>query len=151
MHVHIERARISEYQVGFIMEFLNKKELVPYIVKIAGREYNKNHYCKTDDKKKMTWGLSYDRKLNRERTDKYSALNTAKPHTIEVRIFASPESFLECAARLEFIEGLVRFSSPYSVHVKSLKEKFSWDTFATYMENNRKDFPNFSALYQGAL
>ena len=151
MHVHIERSKISEYQVGFMMEFLNREELATKIVTIAGRDYTRNHYCKNNNKYKMTTGLNWDTKLRRTATDKYTAFNTAKRTTVEVRIFASPESYLECAARLEFIEGLVKYSSPYSVSVKNLKDKFKWDTFKTYMENNYKEFPNFHALYQGVI
>jgi hypothetical protein len=147
MHVHIERSKISEYQVGFLLEFLNKSNLTKHIIPIAGRDYTDNAYCRNDDTRKMTTGLTWDRKLKRNPTSKYSALNTSKVYTIEVRIFASPESYLECAARLEFIEGLVKYSSPYSISVKHLKDKFEWDTFMTFMETHRKDFPNFHALY----
>ena len=151
MHVHIERSKISEYQVGFLLEFLNKSNLTKHIIPIAGRDYTDNHYCRNDDTRKMTTGLTWDRKLKRNPTSKYSALNTSKTYTIEVRIFASPESYLEYAARLEFIEGLVKYSSPYSISVKHLKDKFEWDTFKTFMETHRKDFPNFHALYQGVI
>ena len=150
MHVHVERSKLSEYQIGFMMEFLNNSELVPFIERIAGREYSTNAYCRARDSVKMTEGLSFDEgalKLVRSNTDKYSPLNTAKRHTVEVRIFSSPESMLECAARLDFVNALVKYSSPYSVDVKRLKDKFNWDVFIDYIRRNTKQFPHFSALY----
>lgn len=151
MHVHIERAKLTEYQVGFIMQFLNSELLVPQITRVAGRRYASNNYCKNNTEMTMTWGLQWEGKLTRSRTSKYSALNTSKPQTIEVRIFASPESYLECAARLEFIDGLVKYSSPYSVNVKRLKDKFTWPVFEAFMAANAKTYPNFAALFQGGF
>lgn len=147
MHVHIEKAKLSQYQIGFMLEFLNKEELIEPITKIAGREYSKNSYCKTDKYMTMTKGLFWDKRLMRYETDKYTSLNTRKSKTVEIRIFASPESYLECVARLEFVEGLVLYSSPYAISVKSLRDKFKWETFEHYMKTNKHHFPNFNCLY----
>jgi hypothetical protein len=147
MHVHIEKRKLSEYQIGFMLEFLNKEDLTVHIEKIAGRNYKDNHYCKTDKYATMTKGLFWDKRLMRNETDKYTTFNTRKNKTVEIRIFASPESYMECVARLEFVEGLVLFSSPYSMHVKSLKDKFKWETFEQYMQTNKKHFPYFNCMY----
>ena len=150
MHVHIEKARLSQYQIGFIMQFLNNRTLAENIKTIAGRDYVTNHYTSLKDEHTMTYGLYYDdygKKVIRNNTDKYSALNTAKQHTVEVRIFASPNNAEECFARLDFVNALVQYSSPYSVSVKTLKDKFTWTTFASYVKNHKKDFPHLYTNY----
>ena len=150
MHVHIDKKRLSNYQIGFMLEFLNKGELIPHIELIAGRPYSTNTYCRADSSKKMTWGLSsveytFDKRLYQSRTptNKYSPFNTGKEKTVEIRIFASPNSYEECVARLDFVNALIHYSSPYSISVKSLKDKFNWDTFKAFIVANRKEFPDF--------
>lgn len=146
MHVHIERAKLSEYQIGFIQEFLNKTELIRLNEKVAGRNYSSNTYCRTKAGIKLTTGITYDfevKKLVRTESGKYSALNTGKPNTVEIRIFSSPETEEECFAKLDFVSALVQFSSPYSVHVKNLKDKFSWVELHKFILNNKKEFKDF--------
>lgn len=146
MHIHIERKKLSEYQIGFIMAFLNNENLVGDIIKIAGRDYTQNQYTRFNKNHTMTHGIYYDTYAHtvlRSPTDKYSPLNTAKPNTVEVRIFSSPESAEECFAKLDFVAALVKYSSPYSVSVKSLKDKFNWNVFTSYIAQHRKDYPDF--------
>ena len=150
MHVHIEKARLSQYQIGFIMQFLNNRTLAENIKTIAGRDYVTNYYTSLKDEHTMTYGLYYDdhdKKVIRNNTDKYSALNTAKQHTVEVRIFASPNNAEECFARLDFVNALVQYSSPYTVSVKALKDKFTWATFTSYVKSHKKDFPHLYTNY----
>lgn len=146
MHVHVDKSKLSSYMIGFMLEFLNKSSLIPYIEKVAGREYSTNTYCKSSAHMKMSWGNKFDEdkyKLVKTPTQKYSPLNTSKPTTIEVRIFSSPESHEEMCAKLDFVAALVKYSSPYSVSVKSLKDKFIWETFTGFIKANRKEFPHF--------
>jgi len=146
MHVHVDKSKLSNYQIGFMMEFLNKTELLPDIEKIAGRSYSTNTYCASDKAMKMSWGNKFDEASYRHirtKTGKYSPLNTAKEQTIEVRIFSSPESFEEMSAKLDFVAALVKYSSPYAVSVKSLKDKFLWPTFIRFVTVNKKEFPHF--------
>lgn len=150
MHVHVDKSKLSNYEIGFMMEFLNKKELVPHIEVVAGREYSKNSYCKTSSHMKMSWGNRFDEgsyKIHKQATEKYSPLNTAKDKTVEVRIFSSPESHEEMCAKLDFVAALVKYSSPYSVSVKSLKDKFIWETFTDYVKANRKTYPHFCSFF----
>lgn len=146
MHVHVDKSKLTNYQMGFMMEFLNKDELIPYITTVAGREYSKNTYCRTSKSMTMTWGNSFDEgsyKLYKRSTEKYSPFNTAKSKTVEIRIFSSPESFEEMSAKLDFVAALVKYSSPYAVSVKSLKDKFTWETFTGFVKANRKEFSHF--------
>jgi hypothetical protein len=47
------------------------------------------------------------------------------------------------AAKLDFVAALVKYSSPYAVSVKSLKDKFTWEVFTAFVQANRKEFPHF--------
>lgn len=150
MHVHVDKSKLSNYEIGFMMEFLNKDSLIPHIEKIAGREYSKNSYCKTSSGMKMSWGNKFNEesyKIYKTATQKYSPLNTAKDKTIEVRIFSSPESHEEMCAKLDFVAALVKYSSPYAVSVKSLKDKFTWETFTDFVKMNKKAYPHFCSYF----
>lgn len=150
MHVHIERSKLSQFQIGFMMEFLNHKKLIPFISVVAGRKYADNTYCRPNEAYNMTYGVYFDPadwKLKRSNTDKYTPLNTAKTHTVEVRIFSSPKDHEECAAKLDFVAALVAYSSPYSVSVKNLKEKYDWQLFLKFVEKNRSQYKDFFKYY----
>lgn len=150
MHVHVDKSKLSNYEIGFMLEFLNKPSLVPDIEKIAGRSYSTNPYCKTSSNMKMSWGNSFDEdgyKLIKKTTDKYSPLNTRKDKTIEIRIFSSPESHEEVCAKLDFVAALVKYSSPYSVSVKRLQDKFTWEVFTEFVKANRKTYPHFVSYF----
>jgi len=150
MHVHIERAKLSEYQIGFIQEFINHPDLLAKNQIVAGRNYSTNHFCKTAAHIKMTTGLQYNadyKTLKRTASEKYSALNTKKATTVELRIFSSPESAEECFAKLDFVSALVQYASPYSVHVKSLKDKFNWDEFTKFILANKKEFNDYHSYF----
>lgn len=146
MHVHIEKEGLSQFQIGFITEFLNHTDLLKQNEKVAGREYSKNSYCKSNSELKMTTGLSYNfeiKKLTRWPGEKYTPVNTAKDKTIEIRIFSSPKTQEECFAKLDFVSALVQYSSPYSVQVRHLRDKFSWTEFTKYIESNKHEFKDF--------
>jgi len=150
MHVHVEKKKLSNYQIGFMLEFLNKKELIGHIEKIAGRAYSTNTYCKSAPSMRMSWGNSFNEqtyKIVKRATEKYTPLNTGKDKTIEVRIFSSPESFEEMAAKLDFVAALVKYSSPYAVSVKSLKDKFEWSVFTDFVKMNKREFPHFVSYF----
>lgn len=150
MHVHVDKSKLSNYEIGFMMEFLNKTELISHIEKIAGREYSKNPYCAVKTHMKMSWGNRFDEgqyKIFKAATEKYSPLNTAKDKTIEVRIFSSPESYEEMCAKLDFVAALVKYSSPYAVSVKKLADKFEWSVFTDFVQANRKTYPHFCSYF----
>lgn len=150
MHVHVERKRLTQYQIGFLLQFLNHEDLIRQNQIVAGRQYSGNTYSRSNKEHKMTFGLSYDegsQQLRRNNTDKYVPFNTNKPNTVEFRIFSSPESQEECAAKLDFVSALVQYSSPYSVSVKNLKDKFSYKVFLQYIQANRKEFIDFHNYY----
>lgn len=150
MHVHIERDRLSEYQIGFIAQFLNTEELLKENELVAGRNYSKNVYCKVNATERLTSNLYFNfetKKIEREKTQKYSPLNTSKKHTVEIRIFSTPATAEECFAKLDFVSALVQYSSPYSVSIKHLKDKFSWKEFTKFIIEHKKEFNDFHSFY----
>lgn len=144
MHVHVGKDGLSEYRIGFMLEFVNKPQLRKNLIEVAGRDFTTNSYTRPDDKYTMTWGL-YEQgyKIFREATDRYTPLNTRKGKTIEFRLFSSPESAEECFAKLDFVNALVDYSDPYIVNVKTLKDKFNWKVFENFIIKNKKTYPDF--------
>jgi len=154
MHIHVAKEGLGEYRTGFLLWFMNNPDNTTFLTKVAGREYSSNTYCSPNAKYGMGALLDYDEEhyLKRSKTGKYSPLNTAKDHTYEFRIFRSPESHLEMAAKLDFVKALVEYSSPYvKVNAKSLKEKVKPEVFLQYIEDNRKDYPDFVKFFSGAF
>jgi len=147
MHVHVDKARLSHYQIGFMMQFLNHDALTSNLEAIAGRAYSQNTYCRQQKTHTMSYRTANAHANGVKETSKYSPLNTSKPATVEVRIFSSPATHTECAAKLDFVAALVKYASPYSVSVKTLKDKFKWNTFYKFMVDNKKEFPDFYEFF----
>jgi hypothetical protein len=97
------------------------------------------------------WYDESARKLKRNESGKYVPFNTSKQDTYEVRIFRSPETHLEMCAKLDFLRAVIDYSSPYSVSVKTLKEKVNINNFLLYAQKNRKDYPDFYAYFKPTL
>jgi len=154
MHIHVAKEGLGEYRTGFLLWFMNNPDNTTFLTKVAGRDYSTNVYCKANPNYKMNALLQYDDEdyLVRGKTGKYSPLNTSKEQTYEFRIFRSPESHLEMAAKLDFVKALVEYSNPYvKVNAKSLKEKVKPEVFLQYVEDNRKDYPDFVKFFSGAF
>lgn len=144
MHVHIDKKRLTEIQRGVIIAFMNNKNNLVPLEKIAGRAYSKNRWCSIQNEAKITTGMTFG---ERNGTTKYVPVNIQKLSTIEIRVFSSPETYEEFAAKLEFVDALSKYSSPYSISVKKLQDKLGWDTFKGYVNQNRKEYPNLVSFY----
>jgi hypothetical protein len=46
---------------------------------------------------------------------------------------------------------VIDYSSPYSVSVKTLKEKVNIENFLLYAQKNRKDYPDFYEYFKPTL
>lgn len=142
MHVHYGRKGLTEMQQGKLLSFLYKKENIPWISKLAGRQYADNHYCQARAEKGVTEGV-YGRKrffdpIPRSHTGKYEALNLSPTHTIEFRIFAPPKDERTLFARLEFVQALADWTKP---GVCSVKEASNKDLFISFVKKYRKVYP----------
>jgi hypothetical protein len=52
------------------------------------------------------------------------------------------------SAKLDFVKALVDYSSPYSVHVKTLNDKVKSDNFVKFVKAHRKDYPDFVQFFK---
>lgn len=151
MHVHVEAKRIGQMSLGFMLWFVNNPDNKEFMLKVAGRDFANNHYAAAQPDTKMTTGIYYDtykRKVDRNSDRRHQALNIQKGKTYEFRIFRSPESHLEMSAKLDFVKALVDYSSPYSVHVKTLNDKVKSDNFVKFVKAHRKDYPDFVQFFK---
>jgi hypothetical protein len=141
MHVHIGKKHLTEMQIGKIISFIYKKDNIPFITLVAGREYNKNHYCGAREERSITHGIYGDEQGVSRSGDKYQAVNTAKENTIEIRVFSPPITDEELFYKLEFVQALVDFTMPSVVSVKDCN---NLDKFVSFVASYKKIYPNLS-------
>lgn len=144
MHVHVDRRKMGEMQLGKLIAFLYKKENIPWIEHIAGRAYSSNRYCKADQERKVTDNChsrhKFYSKQVRYPAGKYEALNTSPTDTIEFRIFSPPKDAKTLYMRLEFVQALFDWTLP---GVCSVKEVADIDSFKGFVRKYRKVYPEF--------
>lgn len=153
MHVHVDKKRLSQFQIGVIIEFMNNEDNYPFIEQIAGRDFKNNHYCKQNSKLKAWHGIQYDYdqyKYFRTSNNRYEAINLQKHATIEFRIFSSPESWEEFCAKLSFVDALVDFCNPYITNL-SYKNRISWINFKNYVLANLKKYHDLVHYNKGVF
>lgn len=90
MHVHVSRRRLTDTQIDNIIDFVASPKNRDILTSIAGRSDSK--YCKYE--------------LN---SGHYDAVNTENDHTIEFRLFRSPDTFDKFARNLQLIRGIIDF------------------------------------------
>lgn len=144
MHVHVDRRKMGEMQLGKLLAFLYKKENIPWIETIAGRDYSRNTYCKAEKERKVTDNFhsrqEFYTKRVRDSAGKYEALNTSPTDTIEFRIFSPPKDAKTLYMRLEFVQALFDWTLP---GVCSVKEAADIDSFKGFVKKYRKVYPEF--------
>ena len=143
MHVHFGKKHLTEMQKGKLLAFLYKKENIPIISSLAGRQYASNHYCKAEIERKVTDGV-YSRtnirdKECRRSPGKYEALNTSPQTTVEFRIFAPPKDEYTLFYRLEFVQAMVDWTKP---GICSVKDVTDWQKFTAFVASYKKFYPN---------
>lgn len=149
MHVHVDRANLTELQIGKMLSFMYNKENRDFINKISGRK--DNSYCSLEHNQKLTSGVSYvdqsdvqyGRRLRRTQSSgRYTGLNLAPEKTIEFRIFASTVSYTVFLKNLEFVKSMIDFTKPSAVQVKSIKDFAEKEVYLAFLQNNKRDYPN---------
>lgn len=143
MHVHFGKKHLTEMQKGKLLAFLYKKENIPIISSLAGRQYATNHYCKAEIERKVTDGV-YSRADIRDRecrrsSGKYEALNTSPSATVEFRIFAPPKDEYTLFYRLEFVQAMVDWTKP---GICSVEDVTDWKKFTAFVASYKKFYPN---------
>ena len=124
MHVHVNKAALSQLQLGKMLCFLNEPTNGEMLAKIAGRRAGR-------------WCRAYKKKISdiNHPNDRYVALNITSK-TAEVRIFRGTLSQAGFFKNLEFVQALVEFCSPAS---RGIKEAVSAADFCKWLP--RKQYP----------
>lgn len=143
MHVHVDKRKLNQMQLGKILAFVYSKENIPHLEKLAGRSFSTNRYCLADKEKKVTTGITgqnnFTNPIYRNSDGKYSAVNTSPQDTIEFRIFAPPTDETTLFSRLEFVQALMDWTKPA---VCSVKDAVSWEKFLDFVGFYKKSYPN---------
>jgi hypothetical protein len=98
MHVHVDRASVTPLDIGKLLVFINGKHNREFVERIAGRSSAQWSAFKTKQIKDSL-----------QRSDKYEALATHKPRTIEFRIFRGNIAKQGIFRNLEFVDSLCNF------------------------------------------
>lgn len=124
MHVHINKAALSQLQLGKMLCFLNEPSNQNMVAKIAGRRANR-------------WCRAYKKKVTdiHRPDERYVALNITE-RTAEMRIFRGTLSQAGFFKNLEFVEALVQFCAPAN---RGIREAVSASEFCKWLP--RKQFP----------
>lgn len=141
MHIHISRKPLNYFTVGKMAEFLNRPDNKTFIELIAGRSLN--NYCQLDAQRKVTYPFIKGRDGAR-----YNTLNLNNEATVELRIFKTPESYEEFAAKLQFAEALTDYCKPCAVS-HNLKQLTSAGAFTTWVKSQGKQFRYLNNFLKG--
>jgi hypothetical protein len=139
MHIHISRKPLSWLTIGKMTQFLNSPHNKAFVTSIAGRELNQ--YCRQEETRTITTPFL-------DAGARYNPLNLNNAETIEMRIFKTPESFEEFAAKLQFAEALTAYCSPCTIG-KSLKEITTADTFKAWLGQQGKQYQYLNNFIKG--
>lgn len=149
MHVHVNRASLSELQLGKIYSLIYNDENKNWIKIIAGRDFASNAYCSTVIKKTVVSGVTcYDEGVTRNIEGSHStAINVSNKNTIEFRIFKSPQNYAEFMSRLEFVKALCDYTKPGAVALSISKFKDK-EPFFEFVKQNKTSYPNLSEIME---
>lgn len=111
-HVHVSKDALTQTQVGRILVFVNHPNNRYFIEVVAGRgsnAYTQYHAKKVNDV------LVIDE-------NKYTAIRTNKPNTIEFRIFRGTINYKHIIRNLEFCEAVCDYCAPCEVSMRDLAD-----------------------------
>jgi len=161
IHVHISKNSFTKLSFGKFIAFINKKENLPFIRDLAGREENK--YCLAwklpqrnsnravdtsasvaSDVIKNFSGTSLRRsgdswKSRSTKNFTRGTVNVGKNQTIEVRLFKSSVSMVNIFRKLELCHALTVFANS-GVSI----QKLNVETFLAFLleKENKGSYPN---------
>lgn len=134
LHVHIDRSRLTQLQIGKMLVFLNNRENLPFIEAIAQRK--NNSYCE----------IKYKKIISCKKSDsRFEALNLQNAATVEMRIFKGTlvkESFYKS---IEFADALVHFCA---IGNYSIAHATDYRVFIEYIKEERKKYNNLYHFLQ---
>lgn len=131
VHIHTSKAALTRTQIGKLLLFINDEKNRQFLRIIAKREDKK--YAKFL-KRKIT-----DYADNNENCH-YYALNTRKPHTIELRIFRGTLNPTTLVSYLQFFKSLIEFIkvAPNGVVSSSEKNNLYYTDYIDWLNSTEK-------------
>lgn len=139
MHVHVSRKPLSTLTVGKLTEFMNRTDNSTFINYIAGR--NLNSYCAQS-------GRTITYPLTQRSGARYNALNLSNKDTIEFRIFSTPLTYEDFAAKVQFCQAIVDYAKPCNLGA-ALKQQTFYQTFINWVMPQRKSYPELVSKLKG--
>ena len=106
IHIHVPRKLFTNYQIGQLVQFMNKRSNYDYICSVGGRLLNDqdNSYATTNS----GYDISHYNK-NRYNLNRTSAINVTLEKTLEFRVFKGNLSAKTIYRYLEFIHSLCTY------------------------------------------
>lgn len=139
MHVHIDRKKLNDTQIGKMFEFIYNEQNRDLINMIAGRSVDANPYCSNKESRGLLTNLEEkDEGIYRKEEGSHgTALNISYKGTLEVRIFQAPSTYERFMSNLEFVKALIAYTSPGVVSLKEVKDQSNFLNFL-----DRHTYPN---------
>ena len=133
MHIHVDRASLTPLDIGKLLVFVNGTRNAEFIKKIAGRDSRQ-------------WSAKKFKRVKDalNRSDKYEALATHKPKTIEFRIFRGNIAKQGILRNLEFVDALCNFVGTVGMDRDTdTVNRLSYTNFIEYMNTseNKGTYP----------
>ena len=140
MHVHCNRAPITNLQLGKMLVFINSKKNRKFMREISGRGGNK--YCVYEDKtfsdaihpERVISSSEHEERDRRRRV----ALNLSHEGTVEFRGFKGTVNPRHIIRNIEFCDALIKFCYPCNHGIGSFN---SHHEFVDFVEKNIKTWP----------
>jgi hypothetical protein len=145
IHIHMTRKGLSFLQLGRMLELLNRTENQGYIAKVAGRT---SRYALPDPGNTLKHVAYYFNNQSYNFGNRYSILNLQNQHTVELRAFKSTTDFKEMCRFLEFADAIRDYTTT-GVFDKSVKEPMKWEDFVSWVNFQRKEYPNLVTFHKG--
>ena len=141
MHVHASRERMSDLQIGKILEFLHNRNNQEFIKLIAGREKpvflgNGKGYHELEPKKIADMKVPIDR---------HSALNLNNGETIEFRIFWATRDKRIFLKNIEFCRAMIKWTDWATT---SIQDSIDYRRFIEFVKRNRKDYEYLCLFFE---
>lgn len=141
-HVHLSRSAFSKWHLRKFVEFYYHKGTRKLITDVAQRHSERYASMREDldlvnhrEKSSFLTCKSHGGVDSRE--NKYQAVNTCKPHTIEVRIFRGSLRWKTVLKNIEFVYASFEYSKKFPLSSMPDPQKF-----LEFVDANKNRFPN---------
>ena len=133
MHIHVDRTSLTPLEIGKLLVFVNGKANARFMESIAGRDSRQ-------------WSVKKFKGIKDalQRSDKYEALATHKPKTIEFRVFRGNIAKQGIMRNIEFVDALCNFVRTVGMDKDTdTVNRLSYTNFVSYMNTseNKGSYP----------